>query len=231
METSGCTPLFLPVYFLLLPGSGPAIWCLNSYWLEDEVVQGECRTGITNYWRDNLGKVDPSTEWDTFKTTLRGTFMSITGVLCKNNRMLTEELETVMVHAESAYASNPASDTSKAWLQSRREYELRLLDLMQKRMLHATQKSFEHGNKAGLLLAYLIRPDNSPISIPRILTAQGPISDNPGDILDSFLCFYKDLYTSRVDYDDSQLNDYLANISLPSLSTEGREVLDGTYLG
>ena len=185
----------LSVDLLLLPGPGPAIWRLNSYWLEDEVVQGECRTGITNYWRDNLGKVDSSPEWDAFKTTLRGTFMSITGVLRKNNRMLTEELETVMVGAESAYASNPASDTREAWLQSRREYELRLLDLTQKRMLHATQKSFEHGNKAGRLLADLTRPDHSPISIPLILTAQGPISDNPVDILDSLLCFYKALYT------------------------------------
>lgn len=90
-------------------------------------------------------------------------------------------------------------------------------------MLHATQKSFEHGNKTGHLLAYLTRPDRPPISIPRILTAQGQISDAPGEIMETFLNFYKDLYTSKADYTGPQLHDYLANISLPSLSTEKRD--------
>lgn len=163
----------LSVSLLLLPGSGPALWRLNPYWLEDELVQGECRMSISNYWKYNFDKVDPSTEWDAFKSTLRGDFMSITGIVRKNNQMRTEELENAMVCAESKYASNPASDTRETWLQSRGEYELRLLNLTQKCMLHVSQKSFEYGNKAGRLLAYLTRPDHSPISIPRIFTTQG----------------------------------------------------------
>lgn len=115
----------LSVSLLILPGSGPVLWRLNSYWLEDEIVQGECRTSISNYWKQNLDKVDPPTEWDAFKSTLRGTFMSITGILRKNNKMRTEELENAMLSAESAYASNPVSDTRETWLQCRREYEIR----------------------------------------------------------------------------------------------------------
>lgn len=59
----------LSVDLAILPGSGPTIWRLNSYWLEDKVVQGTCRKGITEYWKDNLGTVDPSIEWEAFKTT------------------------------------------------------------------------------------------------------------------------------------------------------------------
>lgn len=44
-------------------------------------------------------------------------------------------------------------------------------------MFYVTQKTFEHGNKAGHLLAYLTRPDHTPISIPWILTPQGHVSD------------------------------------------------------
>lgn len=151
--TRDTLPIVSVVSYLLLPGSGPAIWHLNSYWLEDEVVQEESRKGIVGYWKDNLGIVDASTEWEAFKTMLRGTFMSIKGVIRQNNRQRTEELETAMLTAESAYATNPNFDTRNEWLQSRREYELRLLDHTQKRMLHTTQKVFEHGNKAGRLLA------------------------------------------------------------------------------
>lgn len=73
---------------------------------------------------------------------------------------------------------------------------------------------------AGRLLAYLTRPEHPPISILQIFTAQEQINDAPRDIMEKFLDFYKDLYSSRAEYTDSQLNDYLAQISLPSLLSE-----------
>lgn len=41
-----------------------------------------------------------------------------------------------------------------------------------------------------------------------MLTTQGQISDTPEDIMETFLNFYKNLYTSRVDYIEAQLKDY-----------------------
>lgn len=80
--------------------------------------------------------------------------------------------------------------------------------------------------KTGRLLAYLTRPEDSPISIPHIMSTQGQIRDTPRDIMETFLDFYRDLYSSRVDYTDFQLTEYLAQISLPSLLAEGREKLE-----
>lgn len=81
---------------------------MNSSWLEDEMVQGECGREIASYWKENSCSDDPLTEWEAFKTTLRGTFVSITGVLYKNNQQLTLELETTMTAAERVYTSNPS---------------------------------------------------------------------------------------------------------------------------
>lgn len=89
-------------------------------------------------------------------------------------------------------------------------------------MFYVTQKTFEHGNKAGHLLAYLTRPDHTPISIPWILTPQGHVSD----IVEAFLSFYRDLYVTRVQYSEGQLCDYLAHVTPPFLSTQMREELD-----
>lgn len=58
------------------------------------------------YWNVNLGTANPSTEWEVFKTTLRGTFMSITSILRKNIQQYTEELEQAMLAAESAYTTD-----------------------------------------------------------------------------------------------------------------------------
>lgn len=155
------------------------------------MVQGECIKGIGHYWNMNLGTTDPLTEWEAFKTTLRGTFMSITGALRKNTQKSTEELESTMLAAESAYVRNLDPNTRDTWLYRYREYELHLLDLTQKRMLHSAQKTFEHGKEAGRLLAYLTRSEYSPLSIPRILPFQGQISDIPQDIVETFLTFVK----------------------------------------
>lgn len=141
--------------------------------------------------------MNPLTEWEAFKTTLRGTFMFITGILLKNTQQHTVELKTAMTSAETAYASNPTPTNRDTWLQCRRGYELCLLDLTQKRMLHTTQTSFEHGNKPGLL-AYLTRPEHSPVSILWIMTAQGQISDAPRDIMETFLLQGPVLVQSRI---------------------------------
>lgn len=84
------------------------MWCLNSYWLEDEIVQGECGKSIVNYWTENTGTVDSLTEWEAFKSTLWGTFMSITGLLRKNAQQHTVELEAEMTSSETTYTSDPS---------------------------------------------------------------------------------------------------------------------------
>lgn len=88
----------------------------------------------------------------------------------------------MMVAAEAAYAVNPDLATRTSWLHCRREYELHLLEHMFFSKVHVTQKSFEHGNKACRLLAYLTRPNRTPISSPRILTSQDMVSDVPQKI-------------------------------------------------
>lgn len=41
--------------------------------------------GIANFWNTNLNTASPSAVWEAFKSTLSGTFMSITGNLQKNS--------------------------------------------------------------------------------------------------------------------------------------------------
>lgn len=199
---------------------------LNSHWLEDEIVQNNCQKSIADYWHANQGITGPSTAWEASKAVLRGTFMFITGILCKNTQQHTEELQNTMMVTETAYVQNPSTAMLTPWLHSRREYELCLLDLTKKRMLYVTQKTFEHGNKAGRLLAYLTRSDRTPISIPRILTSQDKISDVPQDITGAFLSFYRNLYTTRAHYSETQLDEYLTQTALPQLSEKDRDDLD-----
>ena len=40
-------PLLIGLF--LLPKSGPKVWRLNSYWLEDETVQTQCQKSMVDY--------------------------------------------------------------------------------------------------------------------------------------------------------------------------------------
>lgn len=104
----------------------------------------------------------------------------MTAALLKNAQQRTEELENPMLEAESAYVWSPDPNTLDAWLYSRREYELRLLDLTQK-LLHVTQKTFEHGNRADTH-----KDLGAPLSVEEIAPAiwQLPAHKTPG--LDGF---------------------------------------------
>lgn len=120
----------LLVGLLLLPRSGFRVWRLNPHWLKDEIVQVECQRSVTEYWSMNQGTTGLTTAWDVSKAVLRGTFMSITGIMRKNAQQCTEELESALMKAEAEYSQNP--NALSLWLHCRREYELRLLDLTKK---------------------------------------------------------------------------------------------------
>lgn len=47
-----------------------------------------------------------------------------------------------MLQAEADYNDTPTPHTHAAWLHCSRKYELRLLDLTEKRMLYTSQKFF-----------------------------------------------------------------------------------------
>lgn len=95
-------------------------------------------------------------------------------------------------------------------------------------MLYTTPKTFEHGNKAGRLLAYLARPEYTPISIPWIQLSTGHIGNTLQGIVNAFLSFYTDHYATKAHYSEYLLSNYLAQISLPSLSTHKGEELDAS---
>lgn len=95
----------------ILPFHGPPLWCLNLYWLEGQTVQGTCTREMTECWKCDLNTVNPDIEWEAFKTSIRDTFMSITGMLRKNTKICTEELESAMLKAGTEYNESPTSHT------------------------------------------------------------------------------------------------------------------------
>lgn len=71
-------------------------------------------------------------------------------------------------------------------------------------------------------MAWLSREQSGGISVPHILGLTGDLLYSPDEINRCFVDFYRSLYSSRADYREEDLMDYLADTDIP--------VLTSTYL-
>lgn len=85
-------------------------------------------------------------------------------------------------------------------------------------LFFAKQKLFEHGEKAGKLLAYLVHMEDRP---PTVISLTGPDGDTftePQAVANRFRDFFLQLYTSQTTRPGDQLMDLLAGNNFPKLN-------------
>lgn len=81
-------------------------------------------------------------------------------------------------------------------------------------------------DKNSKLLAYLAHSQQVSASITSIYNVQHILCTAQSDIADAFVEFYSDLYTSRVDYREEEVRQFLAPIPPQELSREAAADLD-----
>lgn len=89
---------------------------------------------------------------------------------------------------------------------------------------------FDQWDKAGKLLAWLANSWDSQTCIPRIVNVDGQTVTTPQGIQDAYLHYYSNLYESRANYTQSQLENYLSCINFPQLSQEEADALDAPII-
>ena len=85
---------------------------------------------------------------------------------------------------------------------------------------------YEHGDKAGRLLAQQLKAKTASNQITQILDDSDSITSNPDSINDAFRSFFSQLYTSETTADESQLDTFLEKLDLPKVSPEDNLRLD-----
>lgn len=101
-----------------------------------------------------------------------------------------------------------------------------LAEQTNKGQLQLNRRVFEFGDKCGRLLAFLARPEFSPISIARIKNGLGVVVEESQEILQAFELFYADLYQSQGVPGREDMENYLSTVTLPVLERGDSEHLD-----
>ncbi|KAJ1105588.1 hypothetical protein NDU88_002993 [Pleurodeles waltl] len=167
-------------------------------------------------------------EWDAFKATLRGHCM---GLSCSIRRQLDQEVSTVerrLLQHESEAIQNPGTLFE---LQAFRKTHSELLKCL-KCLNYAAQLANTHAkaNRAGTLLAQLIRQDTLHNTVMSFQTSTDGLLCTQDSIHAAFYAHYESLYDAVSHLPLNEINQFLTELPLPKITAQQCSELDGPLL-
>lgn len=194
-------------------------WKLQPLMLEDLIFRTALSNAIENYfWVHTNSTGSRQTEWDAFKAVIRGVAIGTrTGV--RNNlidRLKDVEASLAVLEGEAAGTNDQLTQLQKANIQyAELLEELRVVD----HQLYI-QKQHAHSDRAGPLLARLIRNTPPLTPIMEIQNAAGNTVRTQIDINNAFRDYYTKLYSPPCAIPDDDMTALFTDIPLPQLKRD-----------
>lgn len=106
------------------------------------------------------------------------------------------------------------------------ELDLLLSTEAERLLLRSHGTLYEHGEKAGHLLAHQLKSRQASNQIVQIRDESGMVVTDPNEMNASFKSFYHQLYESEFPDDETQMYAFFQNPDLPSVSPNDSQTLD-----
>lgn len=187
-------------------------WRLNPGWIEVESVASQVTPYVSSYWEDNLGSASLPIVWDAFKACMRAQYILAIKQARKNFNRKTQELQEAERTREAAHAKDHSDVTYLELLEARRMLALHFTELTHTSWTRLAESIFEQGDKNGKLLAILAPEQRLQTNIPCIRNNQGSLLTDPNDILETFVDYYRALYTPIPTYNLQELEMLLTSL-------------------
>ena len=220
--------VILDLHFNMKP-KGFRYWRLNPLLLAEANFCKHISESITFFCETNKNnETSPSILWDTLKAYLRGTLISFTSHANKIRRSRQKELEEAITDVDNSLSSTNTADLYKERIRLRTELDLLLTSEAEQLLLRSRGLVYEHGDKAGRLLAQQLKAKTASNQITQITDDSGSVTSDPDKINDAFRSFFSHLYASESLTDESQLINFFEKLDLPKVSPENNLKLDAT---
>lgn len=202
-------------------------WRLDPLLLMDEKFCKQISDSITFFCDTNKHKeTSPALLWDTLKAFLRGKIISYASYANKQRRVRREELEKLIADLDRSLAESNSPDLHKERLRLKTELDLLLTAEAERLLLRSQGTLYEHGDKAGRLLAHQLKARQASNQIIQIKNESGEVVADPTKINASFHSFYQQLYKSESPGDETQLDAFFQKLDLPCVSPGDNQALN-----
>lgn len=203
------------------------LWKFNSHILNDSKIRQQLKEDIKTYLE--LNSTDETSQimlWDALKAVMRGRIISMTSHLKKLKMQKLVDLQSRLKQLQQidTNESNPKIKEEIKKIKNDID-DIYTLDT-QKKIVFLKQKYYEVGSKSTKLLAYKLRKQRVENTIHKIKHPHTKKVENKLErIQESFELFYKELYSEPQMSTESQIDDFLKTLNLPTLTNSQNEKL------
>lgn len=179
---------------------------------EKDDLSVECR----RFFLENVDSAPVSTVWDAFKIHSRSTLIMHIAKLKSTSEVALAQAITNLSSAEKTFTKEPStSRATNLKLQTRVVEQLHYKKAKRKLFFH--KQKYEHGERAGKLLAYLVHSvDRPPVVISSLSPTGDPMTD-PSQVSGKFWEPFETLYTPTVSDDMTLMQSFFDTMQIPQL--------------
>ena len=138
----------------------------------------------------------------------------------KTNNERLKQLTNEILELDRLYNHSPSADLIKSRMTLQTEFDnlsTRQAEYLISKVRHG---HYEHGEKAGRVLAHHLRQKSAKQTIPAIYDDQGIKCTDNKEINSCFSKFYQLLYTPDLTTDPSKVEDFFKALNIPSVKSE-----------
>lgn len=203
------------------------MWRFNSLLLSDEEFQKFMSDQISLFLDINItSDVSISIVWEALKAYLRGQVISYMAKKKKDSQLKQTDLERQIADLDNRNAQTPSLDLYKDRLKLTSEYNMLTSYHIECLLLKNRSNFYEHGDKAGEVLARQLKGARAKQVINGVKSQNGKMITDQSGINEMFQQYYQDLYTSNSSNDPTLFSNFFRELPIPTLSLEHVSALD-----
>ena len=143
----------------------------------------------------------------------------------KARKQREQELINSIRDIDHQYSTAPTPELYKDRIALKTQYDLLSTQNTERHLLWSRGHYYEHGDKAGRLLAYQLKCRSASRMIPQIHNGS-QLTIDPIEINNTFKAFYTNLYTSEFPLDSSNMLQFLNYLDIPKVDVDVKTELD-----
>ena len=202
-------------------------WRFDNTLLTKKTFVDDIKSQIQFYLSTNdTPDVSKSTLWEALKAYIRGQIISQQALISRLRNDYRKALTDRILEIDSQYAESPSPELYREKVSAQAKFNLLTTTETTNLITRSRHRYYEHGDKAGKILALQIKESAASRLIPEIRTNSGQKTIDQQVINDVFKQFYSALYTSESQGDSELIDIFFDNLTVPSISQEFHDQLE-----
>ena len=206
---------------------GPSYWKFNESLLHDKIFVDKLNEFIDTFQMDN-NDLEDQLKWDLCKLQIKEFCIQYSKNKARFQKQKYFQLQNKMNEIEKTLSVDPNNnELIKQRDNIKLEVELYEIQAARGAQTRARAKFIEEGEKNTKFFLNLEKAQSNAKIMDRIVKEDGQITTNQNEIMQELVRFYCQRYKKTVDFQENVADDFLTDATVPQLSDEEKNHLEG----